>query len=158
VIVIGLEGGSAPWDSGEKVSAKLVYIDKPAGLSKDRREPETSFQAIAQLALQRAKKPTAAAVFAATRRLRMLHSAICAEGGAPWIDFSGDHGLACAPSRALEDAAVAEVKAALALGDPILAVAARERLSSSAASRHREDAIRDRPSHPSDACRLGIVA
>lgn len=129
-LTFALEGGGPPFEPGDRVAAKLKFIDRPAGLARDRIEPESSFQAIAQSALQKAsKKATALGVAAQVTRLRILHAAVCAEGGWPLLDVGGDHGVACGPSRALEDATVAEVRAALALGDPIAAIAARGWLS-----------------------------
>ncbi len=126
----GLEGGGPPYEPGERIVARLRYWDRPAGLSRDRTEPEASFQQIAQQATARAaKKATAAAVPALVRRLRLLHSSLCSEAGGPWIDVGGDHGVGCGASRGMEDAGAAEVKAHLVLGDVLSAIVARERLA-----------------------------
>jgi hypothetical protein len=131
-LVFGLDGGGPPYEPGDRIAARLAYWDRPAGLSRDRTEPEGSFQIIAQQASARAnKKATAIGVGALVRRLRLLHSAICTEGGAPWIDVSGEHGVGCNKSHALEDAGAAEVKAALTTNDVLAAIAARERLAAS---------------------------
>jgi len=125
-----LEGGGPPYEPGERVVAKLRYWDRPAGLSRDRTEPEASFQWIAQVAAARAvKKATAISVAAHVRRLRLLHAAMCAEGGWPWLEIGGERGLKCGPSRGLEEGGAAEIRAAVTLGDLFTASAARERLT-----------------------------
>ena len=129
-----LDGGGPPYEPGDRIVAHLRYWDRPAGLSRDRTEPEASFQWIAAQASARAtKKATAITVAALVRRLRLLHGAICAEAGAPWIDVGGEHGVGCGTSRGLEDAGAAEVRAALTQGDVLVAIAARERLAASVA-------------------------
>ncbi len=130
-LVFSLEGGGPPFDMGDKLVARIGYWDRPSGLSlRDRFEPEKSFQTIAQNAAARAtRKATAGPVAGLVRRLRLLHGALCSEGGSPLVDPGGEHGIACGTSRALEDGAAAEVRAALSLGDAITALAARERLA-----------------------------
>ncbi|MEO7092457.1 MAG: hypothetical protein ABI175_04345, partial [Polyangiales bacterium] len=56
-------------------------------------------------------------------------------GGSPWVDIGGDHGIGCGASRGMEDAAAAEVKASLTLGDVLTAIVARERLSTGIAQK-----------------------
>jgi hypothetical protein len=128
-ISFALEGTGAPFDGNERAVARLRFWDRPAGFSRDRTEPEASFQQLAAQATQRAaKKGTAAGVSPLVRRLRILHAALCTESGGAWIEVGGERGVACNHSRALEDAGAAEVKADLALGDPLSAIAARERV------------------------------
>ncbi|GAC1351209.1 MAG: hypothetical protein NVSMB1_02020 [Polyangiales bacterium] len=128
--VFSLEGGGPPYEPGERVAAKLRYWDRPAGLSRDRTEPEVSFQSIAQLAAGRSMKRSSAPLVAPlVRRLRLLHAALCSEGGAPWLEIGGDRGIKCGPSRGLEEAGLAEIRADLALSDVLSASAARERMS-----------------------------
>ncbi|MEO7092347.1 MAG: hypothetical protein ABI175_03790, partial [Polyangiales bacterium] len=135
-ISFALEGGGAPYEPGDRIVARLRYWDRPAGLSRDRTEPEASFQVVAQHASARAgKKTTAMVVPPLVRRLRLLHAALCTEGGSPWVDIGGDHGIGCGASRGMEDAAAAEVKASLTLGDVLTAIVARERLSSGIAQK-----------------------
>ena len=136
---LALEGGGPPWEAGERVVARLPYWDRPAGLSRDRKFPEASLQQAAQQALTRAtKKGSAAAALTGARRLRFLHAALCAEGGAPWLEIGGERGVGCGASKGLEDAGLAEVKASLAGGDVLVALAARERLASSAVARTKK--------------------
>lgn len=132
--VLGLEGGGAPFEGGDRLQARLPYWDRPAGLSRDRKYPELSFQTIVAGATMRAaKKGTAAQVAGLVKRFRILHAAICNEAGAPWLEVGGERGVVCAASKALEDATLAEVKAALLLNEPLVANAARERLGPPAA-------------------------
>ncbi|MGZ6065626.1 MAG: hypothetical protein ACXWVM_24705 [Polyangiales bacterium] len=131
--VLGLEGGGAPFEAGDRLQARLPYWDRPAGLSRDRKYPELSFQTVAQGAtIRAAKKASAPQVAGLVKRLRILHAAICNEAGSPWLEVGGERGIGCGGSKALEDATVAEIKAALALGDPLVANAAREKLGSPA--------------------------
>ena len=135
-ISFALEGGGPPYEPGDRIVARLRYWDRPAGLSRDRTEPEASFQIVAQHASARAgKKATAIVVPSLVRRLRLLHAALCTEAGSPWIDIGGDHGIGCGASRGMEDAAAAEVKASLTMGDVLTAVVARERLSNGIAQK-----------------------
>lgn len=134
--VFALEGGGPPWPAGARLEAKVPYFDRPAGLSRDRRYPEQSFQSIAAIAVAKAgKKGAPATVGPLVDRLRILHAALCTEGGAPWIEINGDRGVVCAPSKALEIAGEAEIRAALATGEPLRAIGARERLASDAVAR-----------------------
>lgn len=128
-LTFALEGSGTPFEGGDRAVARLRFWDRPAGFSRDRTEPEASFQQIAAQTTQRAaKKATAAGVAPLVRRLRILHAALCAESGGAWIEAAGERGVPCNHSRGLEDAGAAEVKAALALGDPLAAIAARERV------------------------------
>jgi hypothetical protein len=133
---IVLEGGGPPWEPGDRMIAKLPYLDRPAGLSRDRRAPEGSFQAVSQkAAAAAAKKGDAARALPIVRRLSILHAAICAEGGAPWLEIGSERGVPCGASKALEDAGFAAVRAALASNDALTAIATRERMSSAAVAR-----------------------
>ncbi|MBX7197032.1 MAG: hypothetical protein K1X94_33595 [Sandaracinaceae bacterium] len=138
-IKLALEGGGAPWEPGDKVLARLPYWDRPAGLSRDRKFPEASFQSIAAQALARSgKKGSPGGALSLVRRLRVLHGALCAEGGAPWLELGGERGVACGPSKALEDAGLAEIKASLAGNDLLVALAVRERLASASFARTKK--------------------
>jgi hypothetical protein len=133
---LALEGGGPPWEPGDRMVARLPYWDRPAGLSRNRSYPEASFQLVAQKAAgAAAKKADAARALPIIRRLRILHGALCTEGGAPWLEIGSERGIACGASKALEDAGFAEVRASLASNDAIVAIAARERLASPAVAR-----------------------
>jgi hypothetical protein len=136
--VLGLEGGGPPFEAGDRLQARLPYWDRPAGLSRDRKYPELSFQTIVQGAtIRAAKKSSAAQVAGLVKRFRILHAAICNEAGAPWLELGGERGVQCAASKALEDATLAEVKAAILLGEPLVGIAARERLAAPAAKTNK---------------------
>lgn len=136
---LALEGGGPPWEPGDRVVARLPYWDRPAGLSRDRKFPEASFQGVAQQALARSgKKGSPLAALALVRRLRILHGALCAEGGAPWLEIGGERGVGCGASKALEDAGLAELKASLASNDLLVALATRERLSTASVARTKK--------------------
>ncbi len=133
---LALEGGGPPFDPGDPIRVKLPYWDRAAGVARDRAQPESSLQALAQGAHPRAaKKGSEKLVGPLVRRLRLLHAAICAEAGAPWLEIGGERGVACGASKALEEAGHAEVRAALALGDALSAIASRERLAASSVAR-----------------------
>jgi hypothetical protein len=138
--VLGLENGGAPFEAGDRLQARLPYWDRPAGLSRDRKYPELSFQTIVQGAtIRAAKKTSAAQVAGLVKRFRILHSAICSEAGSPWLEVGGERGVQCAAAKSLEDATLAEVKAALALGEPLVANAARERLAMAKTTKTRTE-------------------
>lgn len=133
---LALEGGGPPFDPGDRIQVKLPYWDRAAGVARDRQQPEASLQALSQGAHARAaKKGSQTQVAPLVRRLRLLHAAICAEAGAPWLEIGGERGVACGASKALEEAGNAEVKAAIGLGDALAAIAARERLAASSVAR-----------------------
>jgi len=112
--------------ASEKLEAKLAFFDRPAGPSRDPEEPEASLKPIALQALQKAAKAKeAAGVPALVHDLRALYRAMCLEGGAPRITkIHGGSAASCGATRALEDAAVAEVRAYVAQGDALRAFAA----------------------------------
>jgi hypothetical protein len=102
------------------LEAKLAFYDRPAGPSRDPEEPEASLHAIAQRISAKATKTKE--MPALVEQLRMLYRAMCEEGGAPRI--TGIHGAAatsCGPSKSLEDAGIAEVRALAGSGDPFSA-------------------------------------
>jgi len=137
--LFGLEGGGPPWESGDRVSAKVPYWDRPAGLARDRKFPEMSLQLIAQRASSFAsKKPEAPKALILARRLRILHAALCTEGGAPWLEIGGERGVGCGASKALEDGGLAEVRASITSGDPLVAIATRERLAAASVARTKK--------------------
>ncbi|HEY3593454.1 MAG TPA: hypothetical protein VGL13_06255, partial [Polyangiaceae bacterium] len=125
---VSIEGAPPPFEIGPRQSADLRWLDRPTGLSRDPEEPEASLRHAASALLARAsKKSDAAMVPASVRQLTRLYSWLCSDGGAPTVNASSG-GIRCGPSRALEDAGAAEVRAALALGDVQRAVSAYEQL------------------------------
>ncbi len=135
---ISLTGAPHPLPSvGAQASASLAFFDRPAGLSRDPSEPEASFKAIAaSLIADGRRKTTAARIPGASLALRRLHALLCEEGGKAVITTSAGP-VRCGEARVLEDAGMAEVEAALNLGEPLAALAARARLESMGV--HRKD-------------------
>ncbi len=137
-----IEGGAPPFEPGPRLAAQLVFLDRPAGPSRDPDEPAASFRAIAALASSRAAKTKdAPSVAPMVQQMRMLFRALCTEGGAPRLVEarslpSGAKGaIACGPSKALEDAGIAEVRAFAMQGDALRAVAAAETAQNPPATR-----------------------
>ncbi len=129
VLRAGLEGAVAPFEPGPKITAGMVWLDRAAGLSRDPEEPEASFKAfVAPLAARATRPKEAALVPIAVRQLRHLAHAVCAEGGAArLVQLAGASLPSCAGSRALEDAGLAEARAAVTAGDVIRAAVSLDR-------------------------------
>jgi hypothetical protein len=129
-----IEGGGPPFEPGPKLTAKVAFFDRSAGPSRDADEPEASLKVIAAQATARASKPReAATVPVLVEQMRMLYRAICVEGGAPRLVklaslAGGNHSgaVSCGSSKPLEDAGVAEVRAFVAQGDALRAIAASD--------------------------------
>ena len=128
-VKVTLEGSPEQFEPGASATAELRWFDRPAGLSRDTDEPEASLRPQATRLMVRAeRKNEAAAVMANARQLMRLYAALCEETGGALVDFATGP-LRCGTSRALEDAVVAQVRAAVTLGDPLRALAAIERFS-----------------------------
>lgn len=142
---VTIEGGAPPFEPGPKLTAKVAFFDRSAGLSRDPDEPDASLRAIASQATARAGKPRdAATVPILVQQMRMLYRAICIEGGAPRLVKSRLPGagggsspsggspsaaggaISCGSSKPLEDAAVAEVRSFVTQQDALRAIAAAE--------------------------------
>ena len=128
---VTIEGGAPPFEPGPKLSARVAFLDRSAGPSRDPDEPEASLKAIATQAAARAGKPReAATVPGLVQQMRMLVRAMCLEGGAPrLVKLRGSGGdpvngaVACGSSKPLEDAGIAEIRAFVTQGDALRAVA-----------------------------------
>jgi hypothetical protein len=128
VVRVSIEGNPPPFEAGPRESADLRWLDRPTGLSRDPEEPEASLRKAAAAELARAsKKAEAATVAAANRNIGRLYAWLCSDSGEALVSVSSG-GIRCGPSRALEDASAAAVRAALALGDVPRAVAAYEHI------------------------------
>ncbi len=140
VLRLTLAGGGAPFEPGPPLSLKLAWLDRPAGLSRDPDEPRASLSALAKEAVARAGRPReAAAVPPYTAQLRALIRAACPEAGSPrLVNVTGVGLQSCGAQAALEDASLAEVRAHVALGDPLRAAAAFDRWRPPFASRSPE--------------------
>jgi hypothetical protein len=128
---ISLEGGGAPLEPGPRVSAVLAFLDRPAGLSRDAGATEASFAQLAASASARAvRAKEAGGVPGFAAQARALWRAACADGGSPRVlAVAGTGAITCGGGRALEDLALAEVRAYATLGDPLRAALALDHLS-----------------------------
>ncbi len=114
-------------DGGPRVNGRLAFFDRPAGPSRDPDEPEASLRAVAAQAERAIKGKDVATAPPLVQQLRALYRAVCLEGGAARVTrIHGGTATACGPSKALEDAGVAEVRALIAQGDLLRAVAAAD--------------------------------
>ncbi len=110
------------------LTAQLVWLDRPAGLSRDPDEPRASLLVHARAAstltrAPRAKEATQA--LALVRSTQALARAACAElPGARLSGFTGGAAPECDAGATLEELALAEVKAHAALGRPFAALGA----------------------------------
>jgi len=128
LVTAALEGGAPPFAPGPRVTADLRWFDRPAGLSRDPGEPEASLRKAASTELHRAaKKNEAPLVGPAIRQMAALYEGLCSESSDRVVTFSSGP-LRCGPSRALEEAGAAEVKAALTRGLVLEAIGASERI------------------------------
>lgn len=125
---VTVQGGAPPFEPGPKLSAKLAFFDRPAGASRDSDEPDASLRAIAgHAAAKAARAKDAPQVPGLVAQMRMLYRAMCEEGGAPRLrKLRGGAGIRCGTSKPLEDAGVAEVRALVAMNDPVRALAQAE--------------------------------
>lgn len=123
---VSLEGGGAPFEPLARITGTLRWFDRSAGMSRDPDEPDASLRSLAgSLAAKAGRAVTAPPVPGQVRALRALYGTLCNEGGAPRLrHVLGDAALGCGPSRGLEEAGLAEVRAQVSLGDPLLAITA----------------------------------
>ncbi len=126
---VAIDGGDAPFEPLPREEATLRWFDRPAGMSRDPDGPDGSLRLIAaNLSVRAAKVKEAPQVLARARAVRVLWGALCGDGHEPrLIHLFGGSPLTCGPSRALEEAGLAEVRAHAALGDALGAVTALER-------------------------------
>ncbi len=134
---ITLEGGDAPFEPGPRISAVLRWLDRPAGMSRQADQPESSLKAIASQAAARAKGKDAASVPRLVQQVRALYAAICGEGGSPRLTrlLGGERPISCGNSHALEDAGLAETRAFATLGNTLRATSALDRAQRPPATR-----------------------
>jgi hypothetical protein len=134
---VSIEGGGAPFEPMPRATGLVRWFDRRAGMSRDPDEPDASLRALAGASLARASKAASAPkVLGEVSSIKALFAAICAEGGAPRLaNVVGAGPVACGPSRALEEAGLALVRAHATLGDPVGAAAALDRATQPPASR-----------------------
>lgn len=103
---------------GHVSRARLVWFDRPAGLSRDATEPLASFRELARIERQRASGPRSSldvtTHFAGARR---LYSSLCGESGTPRVFLDSGAALDCGSlAEPLANLTEAAVDAALNLG------------------------------------------
>ncbi|WP_437734184.1 hypothetical protein [Sorangium sp. So ce1335] len=148
VVTVGLSGAlrpfSAPGPKGAaaELRAPLVFLDRPAGLSRDAAQPGATLRDLAASLLRDARgKSTAPSVAAAAQRLRRLHAALCADaaggdGASAGRDaaragealvWTGAGPVRCGEPGLAASIDSAEAVAASTRGAPLAAVAALDR-------------------------------
>jgi hypothetical protein len=122
---VTLSGTAQPFaESRPSVAAPIIFLDRPAGLSRDPEEPSARLSAIARGLLTSAQSKTkAAAVAPAARQLRRFFATVCSEGGAPEVS-TGTGPIRCGGTAFIEDAGYAEALAAFTMNNPAQAIAA----------------------------------
>ncbi|XXX77044.1 hypothetical protein WMF30_56285 [Sorangium sp. So ce134] len=156
VVTVGLSGAlrpfPAPAGAAAELRAPLVFLDRPAGLSRDAAQPGEALRGLAASLLRDARgKSTAPAVAGSAQRLRRLHAALCADaaggGGAiagrdaaragEALVWTGAGPVRCGEPELAAAIDHAEAVAASTRGAPLAAVAALDR--GGAAPRAKED-------------------
>jgi hypothetical protein len=127
-VTVTLTGAPHPLPGGASAAATLAFFDRPAGLSRDPSEPETSLRGVAaSLAADARKRTTASHVRAAAGAAARLYALLCDDARKPIVTTSAGP-VRCGDVRLVEEAAVAETEAALNLGDPFAAMSALARV------------------------------
>jgi hypothetical protein len=113
-VTLNVSGGAA----GPKVSAPFVWLDRPAGTSRETAEPAHSLARLAGSLATRAKtKKLADEVVQSVANVRRLLASACAEGATPRLLDADANPLACgALGPVVDSLATAEVTAELARG------------------------------------------
>lgn len=117
-----------------ELRASFVWLDRPAGLSRDAVEPLASFVRLASLETARAKAARSATaadvsrtIVANVANVRRLYSTLCAESGVARVALDNGSELSCGDLRGpFEALTLANVNAELAAGHPERALAALE--------------------------------
>jgi hypothetical protein len=110
-----------------EIRASFVWLDRPAGLSRDAFEPLASFVRLASLETKRASGPKAESVAEGVANARRLYSTLCAESGVARISLENGTELSCGDlSAAFQSFTLARVNAELGAGHPERALAALE--------------------------------
>jgi hypothetical protein len=128
--------------SSASATASLAYFDRPAGLSRDPTEPEASFKALgAALIADGRKKTTAPRIPAAAYTARRLQAMLCEDAGGKPLITTNAGPIRCGDVHLAEESTIAEIEAALNLGDPVGAIAALDRLDALGARRKDVDTL-----------------
>jgi len=123
---VGVEGGGAPLEPGPRVEATFAWLQRFAGLSRERGVTEASFALLTASAASRAARAKdAPAVPTYVGQARTLWRAICADGGAARLaPVAGLGTIVCGVGTALGDLGVAELRAYVTMGDALRAALA----------------------------------
>ncbi|MGK4009278.1 hypothetical protein WMF31_42150 [Sorangium sp. So ce1036] len=153
VVSVGLAGALRPFPApaagSPELRVPLVFLDRPAGLSRDAAQPGEALRGLVASALRDARgKATAPAAAAAAHRLRRLHAALCADAAGAGASAGRDAARAGealvwvgpSPVRCNEPGLAAsidhaEAVAAATRGAPLAAIAALDRGDAEARSR-----------------------
>ncbi|MEO8181536.1 MAG: hypothetical protein ABI895_22090 [Deltaproteobacteria bacterium] len=110
-----------------EIRASFVWLDRPAGLSRDAFEPLASFVRLGSLEAVRASGPRADGVAEGVANVRRLYSTLCAESAVARISLESGAELSCGDlSPAFQSLTLARVNAELGAGHPERALAALE--------------------------------
>ncbi len=110
-------------------SASLIWLDRAAGLARDDAEPQKSFADIGSIEVVRSKgKNTSARVAERLDNARRLYAYLCSESGTHRITDADGVAVSCGDlSRAFQHFRLAELRAALTLGQHASAVSVLDR-------------------------------
>ncbi|MFW6067255.1 MAG: hypothetical protein ACOC97_02875 [Myxococcota bacterium] len=123
-----LEVAVRPPGAKEAGRVSLPWLDRPAGLARDKSEPDASLSEIADRAREAlAEDPDAAASLA--QRALALHGVLCRESDGARLRFGDTDGLTCGPSAGAGRAAAVEAAALARRGDFFAALQAEQRLT-----------------------------
>ena len=113
---------------GNEVRARLVWLDRTAGLSRDTTEPLASFRELAALEKVRASNHKASLEVAShVASVRRLYASLCSDAGSARIFMDDGSGVDCGPlAEPFQALTEASVQAALNLGGVARGFAALE--------------------------------
>jgi hypothetical protein len=113
-VALAVTGGA----NGPKASAPFVWLDRPAGTSRDSAEPGRTLTKLAGSLAARAKtKKLAEEIVTSVANVRRLLASACAEGTTPRLLDADDNPLACGSlTPVVDQLATAEITAELARG------------------------------------------
>lgn len=114
--------------SGDQARARVVWLDRTAGLSRDTTEPSASFRELARLESARASNHKSSSEVAdRVASIRRLYSSLCAESGSARIFMADGGEISCGSLvEPFQSLTAALIQAELSLGRPERAFAALE--------------------------------
>jgi hypothetical protein len=128
-LTAALEGGGPPLEPGPRVAVDFAWVQRGAGLSRERGVTEASFDAIAAVAASRAARAKdAPLVPPLVGQARALWRAVCADGGAVRLaPVAGTGAIVCGMRSTLAALGLAESRAYVTMGDAFRASLALDR-------------------------------